>query len=71
MAVSDLNAQTVVRHLEHLRIQKLKPQSCNNKIQGTIKFITYLQVKDLICHFEIPVAHFLKKSYPARNRPAG
>lgn len=71
MAVSDLNAQTVVQYLEHLRMQKLKPQSYNNKIQGTIKFIAYLQVKDLICHFKIPVTHFLKKSYPARNEIKG
>lgn len=71
MAVLDLNAQTVVQYLDHLRMQKLKPQSYNNKIQGTIKFIAYLQVKDLICHFKIPVTHFLKKSYPARNEIKG
>ena len=67
MTISDISIQTVRRYLEHLRMQKLKPQSCNNKIQGTIKFITYLQVRNLICHFEIPTTHFLKKSYPARN----
>lgn len=71
MTISDMNAHTVVRYLEHLRMQKLKPQSCNNKIQGTIKFIAYLQVKDLICYFKIPVIHFLKKSYPARNEIKG
>lgn len=67
MTISDISIQTVRRYLEHLRMQKLKPQSCNNKIQGTIKFITYLQVRNLICYFEIPTTHFLKKSYPARN----
>ena len=56
MTISDISIQTVRRYLEHLRMQKLKPQSCNNKIQGTIKFITYLQVRNLIC-----------QSYPARN----
>lgn len=71
MPVSDMNAKTVVRYLDHLRMQKLKPQSCNNKIQGTIKSIASLQVKDWICHFEIPVTHFLKKSYPARNKIKG
>lgn len=71
MTISDINTQIVKRYLEYLRIQKLRPQSCNNKIQGTIKFITYLQAKDRICHFEISAAHSLKKSYPARNEIKG
>lgn len=71
MAISDINIQSVKRYLKCLRMQKLKPQSCNNKIQGTIKFITYLQAKDWSAYFEIPAAHFLKKSYPTRNEIKG
>lgn len=71
MTISDINIQSVKRYLECLRMQKLKPQSCNNKIQGTIKFITYLQAKDWIAYFEIPATHFLKKSYPTRNEIKG
>lgn len=71
IAVSNTSFQTVKRYLEHLRMQRLKPQSCNNKIQGTIGFISYLQVKELICHFEIPAAYFLKKAYPVRNEIRG
>lgn len=71
MVISDINIQTVKQYLEHLRMQKSRPQSCNNKIQGTIKFITYLHMKDLICHFEIPAVYFLKKTYPARNEIKG
>ena len=71
IAVSHISYQTVKRYLEHLRTQRIKPQSCNNKIQGTIKFISYLQVKGLVCYFEIPSAHFLKKAYPVRNEIRG
>lgn len=71
IAVSHINHQMVKRYLEHLRTQRIKPQSCNNKIHGTIKFISYLQVKGLVCYFEIPSAHFLKKAYPVRNEIRG
>lgn len=71
IVVSHINYQTVKRYLEYLRTQKIKPQSCNNKIQATIKFIYYLQVKGLVCYFEIPSVHFLKKAYPVRNEIRG
>lgn len=71
MAISDIDTQIVKKYFNHVDTQNLKPQSYNNKIHGILKFIDYLQVKDLLRHFEMPLTYVLKKVYPVRNEIKG
>lgn len=71
MAVSNIDTQIVKKYFNHLDTQNQKPQSYNNKVHGILKFIDYLQAKDLLRHFEMPLTYVLKKTYPVRNEIKG
>ncbi len=66
-AITTIDANSVKEYFEKLSIQRISPQSYNNKIQAVMIFLQYLQMKDYINHFTIPVSFYKKKSYP-KNR---
>ncbi len=69
-AITTIDANSVKEYFEKLSIQRISPQSYNNKIQAITVFLQYLQMKDYINHFTIPVFFYKKKSYP-KNREIG
>ncbi len=66
-AITTIDANSVKEYFEKLSIQRISPQSYNNKIRAITIFLQYLQSKDYIYHFTVPVFFYKKKSYP-RNR---
>lgn len=50
-----------------MSLNRISLQSYNNKMQAVMIFLQYLQMKDYINHFVIPVSFYKKKSYP-KNR---
>ena len=66
-AITTIDANSVKEYFEELSIQRISLQSYNNKIQAVMIFLQYLQMKDYINHFTIPVSFYKKKSYP-KNR---
>lgn len=66
-----IDISVVKKYFQYLMAQKLKAQSHNNKLREIANFIVYLQAKELIQHFEIPVAYFSKKTYPVQNEIRG
>lgn len=67
MVVSEIDITVLEKYFEYLMVQKLEAQSCNNKLREIMNFIGYLQAKELIRCFEIPMDYFLKKAYPSKN----
>ena len=53
-----------LKMMKWLSMQRISPQGYNNKIRAVTIFLQYLQVKDDINHFTIPVFFYKKKSYP-------
>lgn len=71
MVVSEIDITILEKYFEYLMVQKLKAQSYNNKLCEITNFIGYLQAKELIPYFEIPMGYFLKKAYPSKNEIRG
>lgn len=71
MLVSEIDITVLEKYFEYLLVQKLKAQSYNNKLREITNFIGYLQAKELIPCFEIPMGYFLKKAYPSKNEIRG
>lgn len=53
-AITTIEANLVKEYFEKLSLQRISPQSYNNKIQAVTIFLQYLQMKDYINHFVIP-----------------
>ena len=66
-AITTIDANSVKEYFEKLSIQRISPQSYNNKIQAVTIFLQYLQMKDYVNHFAIPVFFYKKKSYPKNH----
>ncbi len=66
-AITTIEVNSVKEYFEKLSMQKISPQSYNNKVRAVTIFLQYLQMKDYINHFVIPVSFYRKKSYP-KNR---
>lgn len=66
-AISTIDANLVKEYFDKLSMQRIGPQSYNNKVRTVTIFLQYLQMKDYINHFTIPVLFYKKKSYP-KNR---
>lgn len=66
-AITTIDDNSVKEYFEKLSIQRISPQSYNNKIQAVTIFLQYLQMKDYINHFAIPVFFYKKKSYPKNH----
>lgn len=66
-AITTIDDNSVKEYFEKLSIQRISPQSYNNKIQAVTIFLEYLQMKDYVNHFAIPVSFYKKKSYPKNH----
>lgn len=66
-AITAMDVSLVKEYFDKLSMQRIGPQSYNNKVRAVTIFLHYLQVKDYINHFAIPVFFYKKKSYP-KNR---
>lgn len=65
--ITDIDVCSVKEYFDKLGMQNIRPQSFNNKIQGVLSFLRYLQVTDNIADFTIPFFFYQKKSYPVVN----
>lgn len=66
-AITAIDVSLVKEYFDKLSMQRIGPQSYNNKVRAITIFLQYLQVKDYINHFTIPIFFYKKKSYP-KNR---
>lgn len=66
-AILTIDAISIKEYFEKLSMQRISPQSYNNKIRAVTIFLQYLQVKDDINHLTIPVFFYKKKSYPKNH----
>jgi len=66
-AITAIDVSLVKEYFDKLSMQRIGPQSYNNKVLAITIFLQYLQVKDYINHFTIPVFFYKKKSY-LKNR---
>lgn len=66
-AVTTIDVSSVKEYFDKLTMQRISPQSYNNKIRAVMTFFQYLQITDHINYFTIPVSFYKKKSYP-KNR---
>ena len=66
-AITTIDVSLLKEYFEKLSIQRISPQSYNNKIQAVTIFLQYLQMKDYVNHFVIPVFFYKKKSYPKNH----
>lgn len=66
-AITMIDINSVKEYFDKLSMQKIGPQSYNNKIRAVTIFLQYLQTKNCINHFTIPVLFYKKKSYQ-KNR---
>lgn len=66
-AITAIDVSLVKEYFDKLSMQRIGPQSYNNKVRAITIFLQYLQVKDYINHFTIPVFFYKKKSY-LKNR---
>lgn len=66
-AITTIDANSVKEYFEKLSIQRISLQSYDNKIQAVTIFLQYLQMKDYVNHFVIPVFFYKKKSYPKNH----
>lgn len=65
--ITTIDVNSIKEYFEKLSLQRISPQSYNNKIRVVTIFLQYLQVKDNINHFTIPVFFYKKKSYPKNH----
>jgi len=65
--ITAIDVSLVKEYFDKLSMQRIDPQSYNNKVRAVTIFLQYLQTKDYIDHFTIPVLFYKKKSYP-KNR---
>ena len=63
-AIITIDAISIKEYFEKLSMQKISPQSYNNKVRAVTIFLQYLQVKVDKNHFTIPIFFYKKKSYP-------
>ena len=63
-AIITIDAISIKEYFDKLSMQRISSQSYNNKIRAVTIFLQYLQVKDDINYFTIPVFFYKKKSYP-------
>ena len=63
-AITTIDAISIKEYFDKLSMQRISSQSYNNKIRAVTIFLQYLQVKDDINYFTIPVFFYKKKSYP-------
>lgn len=66
--VSDINQETVNQYFSTLLLEKISPQSYNNKIKEVADFLVYLQHVQIVDTFPIHINLFEKKAYPAGKR---
>ena len=66
-AITAIDVSLVKEYFDKLSMQRIGPQSYNNKVRAITIFLQYLQVKDYINHFTIPVFFYKKKSYPKNH----
>nr|WP_300849810.1 DUF6262 family protein [uncultured Acetatifactor sp.] len=66
-AILTIDAISIKEYFEKLSMQRISPQSYNNKIRAVTIFLQYLQVKDDINLLTIPVFFYKKKSYPKNH----
>ncbi len=66
-AITAIDVSLVKEYFDKLSMQRIGPQSYNNKVRAITIFLQYLQVKNYINHFTIPIFFYKKKSYP-KNR---
>ncbi len=71
MIVSAIDITILEKYFRYLMEQRIRAQSYNNKLQEIAKFIDYLQAKELVQKFEIPLDYFSKKMYPVQNEIPG
>ena len=63
-AITTIDAISIKEYFDKLSMQRISSQSYNNKIRAVTIFLQYLQVKDDINYFTVPVFFYKKKSYP-------
>ena len=63
-AIITIDVISIKEYFDKLSMQRISSQSYNNKIRAVTIFLQYLQVKDDINYFTIPVFFYKKKSYP-------
>ncbi len=61
-AITVIDVSLVKEYFDKLSMQRIGPQSYNNKVRAVTIFLQYLQVKDYINHFTIPVFFYKNKS---------
>lgn len=66
--ISGINQETVNRYFSTLRLEKIGPQSYNNKIKAVTDFLVYLQHVQMVDTFSIYANLFEKKAYPVGKR---
>lgn len=66
--VSDINQEIVNRYFSTLLLEKIGPQSYNNKIKTVTDFLVYLQHVQIVDSFPIHINLFEKKVYPVVKR---
>lgn len=66
-AITAIDVSLIKEYFDKLSMQRIGPQSYNNKVRAVTIFLQYLQTKDYINHFTIPAFFYKKKSYP-KNR---
>ena len=67
--ISNINQETVNRYFSVLCLEKIDPQSYNNKIKAVTDFLVYLQYVQIVDFFPIRVELFKKKVYPTVKWP--
>lgn len=66
--ISDINQETVEQYFLTLRLEKISPQSFNNKIKAVTDFLVYLQHVQIVDTFSIHINLFEKKAYPVGKK---
>ena len=66
--ISGVNQETINRYFATLLLEKIDPQSYNNKIKGVSEFLVYLQLVHIVDRFAIRADIYEKKVYPKNNR---
>lgn len=66
--LSNINQETVNQYFSTLRLEKISPQSFNNKIKAVTDFLVYLQHVQIVDIFSIHINLFEKKAYPVGKR---
>ena len=66
--ISNINQETVNQYFSTLCLEKISPQSFNNKIKAVTDFLVYLQHVQIVDIFSIHINLFEKKAYPVGKK---